>query len=468
MEISDFQKEHIHIYQNFIHNKDKVVSLPIINKRTNYIKHSQNWIHIFSSSQLRIYISFQKRLWTIEQHGHIFSFDKKTWRKKSIQTISKHPRRKIDFLIETNIDNIDYRDEIEEYINNYLNDTLIDTKNKSVISFLFQQKTIGFSIIHKNKNQLHHYNIKNILDEKDILWKQLIFSYKKTKKEKIYQQLYSYQPPAIKNLIDLYNNNKGRSTLHNYISQRTLWWIIKTIQGETLEDIFQEFNKQQTVQNKLLQIKTVIPHSIIQHNKSSFSVLIPRYLSQSAQQEFIKEIEYQLKANYLLTQANTFKQQNIFQLEHRPSQKIYSPRYKPKIYYLYNLTWKKYTKKEEIPITKKTYNSVDIMINTIENKIYIWWKKLTSKELHSQSMTIELLTKLLQQPKQTLYNQDLTPSSYSKNKNDMNSKIIIPLKRVIKKRLGKALQLSCMWQLHHFFIERDPNNIKIAIVQQNS
>jgi len=79
----------------------------------------------------------------------------------------------------------------------------------------------------------------------------------------------------------------------------------------------------------------------------------------------------------------------------------------------------------------------------INNKIYINGRKLTSEDLHSQTATVDILKILIENIGKDISNKSLTVSSYSKNKNDMLGKIVIPLIELIEKEIGKKLPLIC-------------------------
>jgi len=61
-------------------------------------------------------------------------------------------------------------------------------------------------------------------------------------------------------------------------------------------------------------------------------------------------------------------------------------------------------------------------------------------------------------------NKDLPVSSYSKNKNDMLGKIVIPLIELIERETGKKLPLICKWSIYDFYLKLNPSDIDIAIV----
>ena len=91
-----------------------------------------------------------------------------------------------------------------------------------------------------------------------------------------------------------------------------------------------------------------------------------------------------------------------------------------------------------------------IIIDSLEQKIYINGQKLTSHDLHSQSATVELLLFLLTKDSQRINNSELPQSTYSRNKNQLVSKIISPLKKVIKTKLWIELKILCKWSLYDF------------------
>ncbi|MEI6671796.1 MAG: hypothetical protein WCL02_00030 [bacterium] len=79
----------------------------------------------------------------------------------------------------------------------------------------------------------------------------------------------------------------------------------------------------------------------------------------------------------------------------------------------------------------------------LSNKIYLNGRKLTSEDLHSQTGTVDILKILMENIGRDILNKDLPVSSYSKNKNDMLGKIVLPLIELIEKETGKKLPLIC-------------------------
>jgi len=108
----------------------------------------------------------------------------------------------------------------------------------------------------------------------------------------------------------------------------------------------------------------------------------------------------------------------------------------------------------------------DIIIDPIYNKIFILWKKVNSDEIHSQTMTVEILSHLLENINISIPNTKLSPSSYSKNKNDMFSKIVSPLRKITKQKIWKEIPLTCSGSLHDFNIKLKKSKIKFGIIKE--
>ncbi len=115
-------------------------------------------------------------------------------------------------------------------------------------------------------------------------------------------------------------------------------------------------------------------------------------------------------------------------------------------------------------IVKKTLDW--LLLDSISNKIFLFWEKLTSKDLMSQTWTIEILKILISKFWENVINRDFPSSSYSKNKNEMLWKIVIPLVKLIKKRTNKELSLTCHWSLWSFYVKFDWTDIPIYLIEK--
>lgn len=109
-----------------------------------------------------------------------------------------------------------------------------------------------------------------------------------------------------------------------------------------------------------------------------------------------------------------------------------------------------------------------LVLDLINKKIYLDWEKLTSKHIHSQNTTIDILKKLLSYKWKDISNKDLPKSSYSTNKNEMLWKIIIPLVKLIEEKKKIKLPLICKWTISDFYLKLSDSNLNISIVKNLS
>lgn len=107
-----------------------------------------------------------------------------------------------------------------------------------------------------------------------------------------------------------------------------------------------------------------------------------------------------------------------------------------------------------------------ILLDMISNKIYIKGRKLTSEDLHSQTATVDILKILIENIGKDIPNKDFITSSYSKNKNDMLGKIVLPLIELIEKETGKKLPLICKWSIYEFYLKLNASDIDIAVIDK--
>jgi hypothetical protein len=105
-----------------------------------------------------------------------------------------------------------------------------------------------------------------------------------------------------------------------------------------------------------------------------------------------------------------------------------------------------------------------LIVDTINNKIICKGVKLTSKELHSQITTVEVLRWLLAGENRTIENGELAPSSLTKQQNQMLGKIILPLQKVIQEHRGAKLPLECHGTLRHFTLSLGHTPVPIGII----
>lgn len=112
----------------------------------------------------------------------------------------------------------------------------------------------------------------------------------------------------------------------------------------------------------------------------------------------------------------------------------------------------------------QTQENSDIVLDMVTMKLSIWWTKVSSKELISQSMTVEILALLLSDVWAFIPNRKLPKSSYTSNKHDFQSKIIKPLLTVVKDRLGKELLFECKWTTTDFHVILDIREVNFSVI----
>lgn len=202
-------------------------------------------------------------------------------------------------------------------------------------------------------------------------------------------------------------------------SWKVWWWYLVVVK---------QYNTNETFKRSIENIKKVFPNATVEFNSNN-DLLIWEWVNieqDISDGKFYGNFDYE---SYVLT-SNKWKE----------------------------IIWKK----EEL--VKIIINW--ITIDTIKNKIYINWNKLSSKEIHSQNTTVELLLKLINNFWNTISNNDLLRSSYTINKNEMTWKIVIPLLKITKNYFNKELDLVCSWSITDFTLVLKETDIEIWIIKK--
>jgi len=113
-------------------------------------------------------------------------------------------------------------------------------------------------------------------------------------------------------------------------------------------------------------------------------------------------------------------------------------------------------------------NSSWLTLDLINRKIYLDWEKLTSKEIHSQNTTIDILEILLSRLWEDVSNNDLPKSSYSSNKNEMLWKIVLPLLKLIEKEKKIKFPFICKGSLWDFYLKLKESDLEINVIKKLS
>ncbi|PIV90271.1 hypothetical protein COW46_05340 [Candidatus Gracilibacteria bacterium CG17_big_fil_post_rev_8_21_14_2_50_48_13] len=86
----------------------------------------------------------------------------------------------------------------------------------------------------------------------------------------------------------------------------------------------------------------------------------------------------------------------------------------------------------------------ELVVDTLHKRIFVRGNKVTSNEISSQTFTISLLNLLLQAEERTINVSQLPKATYCQNRQEMQSKILTPLSKLISSKLNKNLIFDCI------------------------
>lgn len=118
---------------------------------------------------------------------------------------------------------------------------------------------------------------------------------------------------------------------------------------------------------------------------------------------------------------------------------------------------------DEISMIRK---KIDLAVDNINHDIYIRGKKLTSKEIKSGKTSCSILSLLLHDLGQPVSNMVFPASSYAADRNELQSKIISPLNKTLKKITGRQLQIEVKGRFNKYQVSLIPNSLSIAVINQ--
>ncbi len=150
-------------------------------------------------------------------------------------------------------------------------------------------------------------------------------------------------------------------------------------------------------------------------------------------------------------------------LEQYIDEKIYSPYTRSGDVFYKDSLGRAYCGEYEAILKNETDS---ILLDTIAGRVYIKGTKLTSKDIHSQNTTIDMFRLLLENMWQEIANSKLPISTYSQNKNEILSKVILPIKKIVKEYFSIDLSLTCSWGITEYYMRLDKDEwIPIWIIQ---
>ncbi len=106
-----------------------------------------------------------------------------------------------------------------------------------------------------------------------------------------------------------------------------------------------------------------------------------------------------------------------------------------------------------------------LLIDAIGRKLYFNWVKLTSKELPSQTTSVDVLEILFDTDCEDVTNAEFPTSSYTKNKNEMLGKIVLPLIKFMEEKTGQKFPLICKWSITEFYMKLGKSKTSIGIIK---
>lgn len=328
----------------------------------------------------------------------------------------------------------------KHYYNNWINYYLIN-KNFPHIS------SDTYNNMQKQSEEITQFSKKENLHYKNdiTIWCQWI------------EKHFAYE--LSKNLQEMYLNiNNGKRFFTNIESYQKIY---KNLNNTQNNDDW-ELEKYKKLFNKHLQYTNNPKHLSIVFTKK-IEILSHKFIhfNQKQIQKINEEKWLQLSLDFASDQ-DWFEYKGL-QLEQRKTQRTYSKfcsEYKLKTFIKNKLS------EEAIDYNIAIKKDDGLLLDTISNKIYLFWKKINSKEIRSQSWTIELFKILLENIWNEIENTELPSSSYSKNKNEMLGKIVLPLRKLIKNKAGKELELNCHGSLGKFSLDLKHSNIKIHFLEK--
>lgn len=113
------------------------------------------------------------------------------------------------------------------------------------------------------------------------------------------------------------------------------------------------------------------------------------------------------------------------------------------------------------------HSDVDVIFDASDRKVYIGWQKTTAKDFFSQSTLVDIFEYIIKHGHNwVISNRELPRSSYTKDKNTMNGKILGPLKKIVLERTWKSLNIKCTWSLIDFKISIKDSSVNMGILER--
>lgn len=332
----------------------------------------------------------------------------------------------------------------------------------------FNQMDMSISLLNPNTFVERNYNPKILLEKNKLLENYINTNWIVEK---------NFQDTNLLNWLEIISNHYAIKTFQNIhmlyenILQTNFFNDLYSYR-QAIRAIFCDFNN---IKLDIRQIKNTIINMIWDPNSKiyldlvgvSWSVRVVLFTNKNwnIDENLIKKINAKLWTYFSLDYSSYYDWFEIdwSKLEQYKSMNIISPLSSWNTITTVNNKWKSViTSEYEDALNDKLWW---ILLDKLSKKIYIDWVKLTSQELHSQTFTIELLEILIENIWKFIDNKQLPLWSYSKNKNELVWKIIMPLNKLLEEKIWKKLPLTCSGSLWEYLIKLDETDIKISILK---
>ncbi len=262
----------------------------------------------------------------------------------------------------------------------------------------------------------------------------------------------------------IFENIYDDESAEKFVDIIRIYWLINYFyekKNKLFADIQYLFNKNKTYEDEVIWL---CPFNI---GKSWWSMLFTMKYNKSREtlKKVIEILKNEWNWNIFLEYASwrDWNSSDWLKLEQYIKKQVFSRFIKEDSLLFIDNKWKTYVwDYDSILENEKTW----LLLDKIKWKIYLNWEKLTSQDLSSQTATIDLLETLLLKEKEGIFNKDLPIPSYSKNKNEMIGKIILPLVKLIENKTWKRINIICSWSLSDFYMKLGNDNLRISTIKK--
>ncbi len=345
-------------------------------------------------------------------------------------------------------------------------------KYKNVWNFSdFNQLNLTFSLINPNLITKNNYSSAFLNDKTRKLFNfinDIWIEWKKIKDIDLFEWINNiWNFYAIKIFQDLYRLYKSNFSWNNFYRDLNIY-------RETIKSLFNNQKNELKINNVKKQILELIKDNnfdfYIDHFWVFWTIKYAVFNNKTwyIDEELINKLNKEKDLNFILDYSSFYdwyekKWTKLEQYRSEWETSIFSSNY---ALYTYN---KWYTNNISWDYSDFIWWNIGwLILDLISKKIYLDWKKLTSKELHSQNTTIDILEILLSKIWEDVSSKQLPKSSYSSNKNEMLWKIVIPLVKLIEKEKKIKLPFICKGSLGDFYLKLNDSDLEISVIKKLS